>query len=82
MTFFYRYDGKNISLVGSIEGFYGKYPGCGKECPTGSVIVDGSGIVKTLSRGDILHTWYYEDEYKLANNHIFKKNPKDLYEME
>lgn len=82
MTTFYKYDGKQIIQIGRIEGFYGEYPGWMEEAPIGSVRIDGSGIIKTVSRGDIPHTWYYEDKYKLANDHLLKKIPKELYEMD
>lgn len=79
MTSFFRYDGKSILKLGSMEGFYGEYRS-GSYTSLGDVIVDGSGVVRTRTRGDILHTWFYDDEYVVKNNAL-RQVQKALYLM-
>lgn len=79
-TTFFQYDGNTIRKIGSIEGFYGTYPGYPNL--VGRVTIDGSGIVKTMTRGDILQTWFYNDEYILNDNLTLEQIPKDLYLMD
>jgi hypothetical protein len=78
-TSFFRYDGRSIIKLGSMDGFYGKYR-LGSYSSLGDVIVDGSGVIKTQTRGDILHTWHYDDEYIIESNTL-RQVPKDLYFM-
>ncbi len=78
-TSFFRYDGKSIMKLGTIDGFYGEYRS-GSYSSTGKVTVNGSGTVRTMARGDILHTWSYDDEY-IINNNTLKQVPRDLYLM-
>lgn len=78
-TSFYRYDGKKIVLLGDIPGFYGDYHQyTGKD--SSDIKIDGSGVIKTLSLGNILHSWFYEDTFELKNGKIVKV-PKELYKM-
>ncbi len=78
-TSFFQYNGKSIIGLGTIDGFYGEFH-TGRHFALGDVIVDGSGIVRTQTRGDILHTWSYDDEYTINNNKL-QQVPKDLYFM-
>ena len=81
-TSFFRYDGKSIIKLGTIEGFCGEHRS-GAYSFAGDVPVDGvdgSGIVRTRTRGWILHTWFYDDEYIITNSTL-KQVPKDLYLM-
>lgn len=78
-TSFFRYDGESIIKLGIIEGFYGEYRS-GSYSSAGDVVVNGSGVVRTQTRGDILHTWYYDDEYIVKNNAL-QRVSKDLYLM-
>lgn len=77
-TMFYRYDGNNLKELGKISGFLGKYPGSEN---LGSVIIDHSGLVKTKTRGGILHTWFFDDSYLLNEADELVKVKEDLYEM-
>lgn len=67
-TQFYYYDGQNICSLGKIEGSH-------------EVKIDGSGIVRTQTRGGILHTWFYPDSYKLSEDHTLEHIDQDLYVM-
>lgn len=71
-TSFYRYTGNNIDFIGKIGG----KPGAG-------LTVNGDGTVTATTRGNILHTWFYKDEYMLAPNHsLIRVEPVDgLYSM-
>lgn len=77
-TIFYRYDGMNLKELNKISGFLGKYPGSDT---LGSVIIDHSGILRTKSRGEILHTWYYDDSYLLNEKDVLVRVKQDSYEM-
>lgn len=68
-TTFYYFDGKEIKNIGTISGdIRGMY-------------LEGNGIIHTKTRGKILQTWFYTDEYKLTNNHTLVNLPKKLYKM-
>lgn len=68
VTYFYYYDGQNICPMGWVEGSY-------------AVKTDGSGILKTQTRGGIIHTWFYPDSYKLSKDHELEHIDQDLYIM-
>lgn len=60
-------------FMGKIEGsFYNS-----------EIVIKGDGTVKGQTRGQILHKWYHEDNYKLTRNHTLENiPPKDgLYSM-
>lgn len=78
-TSFFRYDGKSIIQLGTMDGFYGEYRS-DSYFSTGDVVVNGSGVVRTQTRGDILHTWYYNDEFIVEDNAL-ERVSKDLYLM-
>ncbi len=65
-TSYYFYDGKSLIFMGKIEG-YGA--------------TDGTGIIRSRTRGKILHTWYFDDFYKLSPDHKVLREEKDLYLM-
>ncbi len=67
-TAFYYYDGKHIVEMGKVQG-------------SDAVKIDGSGTIVARTRGLVLHTWFYDDPYKLTKLHLLKRVPKDLYEM-
>lgn len=77
-TIFFRYDGKNLKELKKISGFLGKYPGSEN---LGSVIIDHSGLVRTKTRGEILHTWFYDDSYRLNEADELVNVKQDIYEM-
>lgn len=79
VSFFY-YDGMNIIPMGVIEGFYGIAYHYGNDL-VGNMKIDGLGSISTRTRGVILHTWFYADEYQLSEGHLLVNIPKDLYEM-
>jgi hypothetical protein len=70
-TTYYFFDGTRIVKMGKIEGNrnYEYFR------------LDGKGKISTMTRGSILHTWYYPDEYLLTKDHMLKNVPKDLYIM-
>lgn len=69
-TFFYFYDGKNLISMGETSGV----PGIDMTFP-------GDGTFTTQTRGQILQTWFYEDQFKLTSDHLIENIPQDLYEM-
>ncbi len=56
-TYFYYYDGSKIVYMGSVQG------------DNYSLKLNGSGRFITKTRGSILQTWFYSDEYKLSSSH-------------
>lgn len=79
ITTFFRYDGKSLHILARIEGYYGLFSDASY---TGDMVIDGSGTVKTSTRGVILQTWFYEDTYELREGDEFVHIVKDLYPME
>jgi hypothetical protein len=77
-TVFYRYDADTLKTLSVIPGFLGRYPDSDGE---GKVKVDGSGTIRTRSRGEILHTWFYDSEYVLNEKDELVVVEKGLYEM-
>jgi len=69
-TFFYFYDGKNLISMGKTQGI----PGLNMTFP-------GDGTFTTQTRGEILQTWFYEDQFRLTDAHLLENIPQDLYEM-
>lgn len=78
-TFFY-FDVKKIIPMGKIGGFFGVRYSYGNDI-MGEMKINGSGEISTRTRGKILQTWFYQDEYKLSEKHLLVNVPKDLYEM-
>ena len=72
-TTFYYYDGRRIIHMGKISGGY--------EEDDRHVKIDGSGIVQGISRGRVLHTWFYPDAYRLSDGHKLEHIDQELYWM-
>ena len=72
-TTFYYYDGRRIMHMGKISGAY--------EVDDSHVKIDGAGIVQTISRGRVLHTWFYPDAYRLSDEHKLEHIDQELYWM-
>lgn len=79
LTHFFHYDGKNIIPIGTIEGFYGYMHLIDSD---GWIEIPGDGSVKTSTRGSILQTWFFEDEYSLIAEHTLKQVHQDFYDMD
>ena len=67
-SYFYYYDGNSLIFMGSTEGL------CGSDRT-----VAGDGTVFGRTRGHLLHTWFYTDEYRLNSSRLLEHVPKDLY---
>lgn len=80
-TTFYYYDNTMAFRMGKIQGFYGPAYSYGEDINWNQVKIDGNGKIITQSRGRILQTWFYQDEYRLSDEHRLVNVPKDLYEM-
>lgn len=65
-TEFFFYDGHRIRPMGVVQGF---------------ASVNGRRRIFTRTRGAILHTWFYPDEYILTRSHLLRHVDKPLYEM-
>lgn len=79
-TVFYRYDGKSLTELGKVGGFFGKWF-IGGEIDDGAVKVDGSGTVRTISLSGILMPWYFDDEYSVESGKLLRVE-KDLYPLD
>lgn len=79
-TRFYYYTGEKIINIGYISGFYGPMHQYG-DAAVGDMKIEGLGKLITKTRGAILHTWYYEDEYLFSKHHYLLNKKKPLYEM-
>ncbi|MBY9079464.1 YARHG domain-containing protein [Paenibacillus sp. HN-1] len=68
-AYFYMYTGSKLIYMGKIQG-------------SESVIkIDGSGRLLTKTRGDVLQTWFFTDEYKLSASHQLVRVPHSYYKM-
>lgn len=70
-TAFYYYDGKRILPMGKIQGSF----------ENGALKIGGLSKIKTMTRGKVLHTWFYPDSYKLSPNHLLEHINQKLYQM-
>lgn len=68
MSTFLEYDQGQLRSVGRIPG-------------TSTIQIDGSGIVHTMARGDVLHTWFYPAAFGLDANHELHHVEQSLYPM-
>lgn len=66
---FFWFDGRKLHSMGKVQG--SEY----------SIKIDGSGKFITRTRGDILHTWFFADGYRLSEEHQLVRIPQDLYGM-
>ena len=66
-TTFYYYDGKQLVSEGAVQGLYEK------------MVFDGKGKLTTKTRGQILDTWFYDDDFVLSKEHKLVHVPKKLY---
>lgn len=78
-TVFYRYMDGSLSVLGKLQGFLGNIPNSDM---TGKLVVHGDGRVTTLTRGEVMQTFFYEDEYVLISPTELRHVEKDLYPME
>ncbi|MBE0448456.1 MAG: SH3 domain-containing protein [Actinobacteria bacterium] len=72
-TAFYYYDGNKIVFMGKVQGADNEL--------AKDIKIDGSGTLHTRTRGEILHTWFYPDSYRLSKAHTLERISQDLYEM-
>ena len=66
-TTFYTYDGRTLVTNGTIDGQYR------------NMKFDGKNGVTTTTRGNILDTWFHDDDYVLSGNKFIHK-PRKFYE--
>lgn len=66
-TTFYYYDGTQLVSMGTIEGLYE------------DMNFDGKGMITTKTRGKILDTWFYDDNYTISKDRQLVHMPKNLY---
>ncbi len=69
-TGFYRWDGKSIQFVGTVQGLYG------------DIDLDGKGMITTSTRATILDTWFYRDSFTLGTDHLLHHVDADFYARE
>lgn len=79
-TSFYRYEGKEIIPLGTIQGFFGLYNSFGTTS-MGAVTADGSGIVRTISLSEILMPWLFDDAYRFGEDGKLERIEMDVYPL-
>lgn len=67
-TTFYAYGGGKIIKMGQVQGLSGNYSR-----------LPGDGKVMAQTRFQILQTWFYDDEYRINEQHVLEKVAKPLY---
>ncbi|AIQ65065.1 hypothetical protein PSTEL_20020 [Paenibacillus stellifer] len=68
-TYFYSYNGRKLIYMGRVQG------------AEHVIKVNGSGKLVTKTRGDILQTWFYSDEYSLSASRKLVHIPRTYYKM-
>ena len=68
-TYLYYYNGNKLIFMGRVEG--SDY----------ALKISGSGTFTTKTRGNLLQTWFYTDQYKLSSSHKLVHIPHKLYKM-
>ncbi len=66
-TNFYYFNGTNLLFMGTIPWVYK------------DMTFDGFGKIITKTRGKILDTWFYDDDFVISKNHELVHVPKNLY---
>ena len=66
-THYLWYDGRDVRYMGSVPGR--------------SPVIDGSGVVLGTRRGSVIHTWFYQAEYRISDHHTVEFVERDLYPM-
>lgn len=72
-SYYYTYNGKEILHMGNTEGILAD--------EYSTIEIKGNGKVKTFARSDFLHTWFYDNYYKLDQSHKLVNVPQKLYAM-
>jgi len=67
-TTFYAYGGGKIIEMGQVQGLCGTYSR-----------LPGDGKVMAQTRFQILQTWFYDDEYRINEQHVLEHVAKPLY---
>ncbi|MFA6018180.1 MAG: hypothetical protein WCT28_00665 [Patescibacteria group bacterium] len=65
-TEFYRFDGSKLVKIGSTQGLFE------------DMVFDGAGKLTTTTRGSILDTWFFADDYMLIDGEL-QHVDKDFY---
>lgn len=79
-TAFYRHDGRSLTELGKVGGFFGKWF-VGGAVDDGAVKVDGKGTVRTISLSSVLMPWFFDDEYSVESGKLVRV-VRDLYPLE
>ncbi len=66
-TGFYRFDGSQIQLVGTVQGAYE------------DIVFAGNGTLTTKTRASILQTWFYSDMFTLGADHKLAHVDQEVY---
>ena len=69
LTYFYYYNGIELIFMGELKGLH-KH-----------IKMNGKGILETFDRNDFFGTLFYQQEYRLTNQHKFTPIPKDMYDI-
>jgi hypothetical protein len=84
VTFFY-YNGSHLVLRGIVPGMI-----CDAFSATidkdpyglGTIRVDGDGGLIALARGNVLHTWFFDEPWQIGENQLLHKIPQSYYPMQ
>jgi hypothetical protein len=73
-TEFLYFNGNEIISMGKITGIIGN--------ETSSIRIDGTGLLKTKTRGEAIHTWFYPDMYIISKERKLEHIDMGLYLMD
>ncbi len=74
-TYFFNFRNDSIICIGELDG---RVEGKGYYS---NISIDGSGIVRAKRRGRVLQTWFYNEYYKLSNEHKLVSVERNSYLM-
>ncbi len=69
-TTFFAYDGQRLFKVGRVSGILSE------------IKFNQQGGLSTITRANILDTWFFRDDYKLSSGHTLANVPKSFYDRE
>lgn len=71
MTSIIRFKGSDFRILGRPGGI-----------PQDTLTADGSGLLKTTERGNILHTWFYDAVYTVQNSNLVELKENGYINMD
>jgi len=81
---FFYYDGHQLIKRGAVPGMIcDLFSDTIETDPFGSgtVLPDGRGNLTAFARGEVLHTWFYDEPWKIGSDRLLQKIPQDFIPM-